>query len=84
MFGGIGFMVYGNMAVGVTGDELMVRVGADGHDDALARPGAREFDMSGRPSRGWIVVGRDGMAEDDALASWIGTGVAFAESLPPK
>jgi hypothetical protein len=84
MFGGIGFMVGGNMAVGVIGDELMVRVGPDGHDAAMARPGAREFAMTGRPSRGWIMVAPEGFAANDDLVAWIRTGVAFAESLPPK
>jgi TfoX/Sxy family transcriptional regulator of competence genes len=84
MFGGIGFMVGGNMAVGVIGDELMVRVGPDAHDDALARRGAREFDFSGRPSRGWIMVALDGIASDDDLGAWIRMGVAHAESLPAK
>ena len=56
MFGGIAFMINGNMAVGVSGDDLMVRVGKDAHDEAVTKPGARDFDMSGRPMRGWILV----------------------------
>jgi hypothetical protein len=85
MFGGIGFMVGGNMAVGVAGDDLMVRVGPDGHDEAIARTGAREFDLTaGRPSRGWILVAPAGIATDDQFASWVNTGVTYAESLPPK
>jgi TfoX/Sxy family transcriptional regulator of competence genes len=84
MFGGIAFMIHGNMAVGVTGNELMVRVGKDSHDDAVARPGARIFDMSARPMRGWIVVATEGIADDTALEAWIDQGVAYAESLPPK
>ena len=78
MFGGIAFMVHGNMAVGVSGDELMVRVGKEAHDEAVARPGARIFDLSARPMRGWILV------TDADLDSWIQQGVAHAESLPPK
>ena len=57
MFGGIAFLLHGNMAVGVSGDDLMVRVGPDRTDAALARPGTRLFDMTGRPMRGWILVG---------------------------
>ena len=53
MFGGIAFLVDGNMAVGVSKDDLMVRVGPTAHADALSRPGARVFDMTGRPSPGW-------------------------------
>jgi hypothetical protein len=84
MFGGIAFMIHGNMAVGVTGNELMVRVGRDAHDEAVARPGARTFDMSARPMRGWLVVRPDGIADDDALNAWIDQGVAYAVGLPPK
>lgn len=84
MFGGIAFMVHGNMAVGVSGDELMVRVGKDAHDEAVARPGARTFDLSRSPMRGWVSVASPGFAVDADLHSWIDQGVAFAETLPPK
>lgn len=84
MFGGIAFMVGGNMAVGVSGEELMVRVGTDAHEAAVGRPGARTFDMGSRPMRGWVMVASDGFADDDQLQSWIDQGVAYAESLPQK
>ncbi|GAA4081830.1 TfoX/Sxy family protein [Streptomyces shaanxiensis] len=84
MFGGIAFLYRGNMAVGVTGDDLMVRVGPDATDAALARPGARIFDMTGRPMHGWVVVAGSAVAEDDALGAWIDEGYAFAATLPPK
>jgi hypothetical protein len=84
MFGGIAFMVNGNMAVGVAGEELMVRVGKEAHDEAMARPGTRVFDMSARPMRGWILVSSEGYAADAILDDWIARGVAFAESLPPR
>jgi hypothetical protein len=84
MFGGIAFLHEGNMAVGVTGDDLMVRVGPDATDAALARPGARIFDMTGRPMRGWVVVAGDAVTEDDALGAWVDEGHAFAATLPPK
>ncbi|OXY96692.1 TfoX/Sxy family protein [Streptomyces diastatochromogenes] len=84
MFGGIAFLYRGNMAVGVTGDDLMVRVGPDATDAALARPGARLFDMTGRPMRGWVVVAGSAVAEDDVLGEWIEEGRAFAAGLPPK
>lgn len=84
MFGGIAFLYRGNMAVGVTGDDLMVRVGPDATEAALARPGARIFDMTGRPMRGWIVVASSALAEDDDLGVWINEGHAFAATLPPK
>ena len=84
MFGGIAFMVNGNMAVGVSGDELMVRVGKDAHDESVALPGARTFDKGARPMQGWVSVAPEGFTVDDDLNAWIDRGVAFAESLPAK
>lgn len=84
MFGGIAFMVNGNMAVGVSSDELMVRVGKDAHDEAVARPGAWMFDMSSRPMRGWVLVSPSGMKSDADFDAWINQGVDFAKSLPAK
>lgn len=84
MFGGIAFMINGNMAVGVSGEELMVRVGKDAHNEAIALPGARTFDMGARPMRGWVAVGPEGFAGEAELNGWIDRGVAFAESLPKK
>jgi TfoX/Sxy family transcriptional regulator of competence genes len=84
MFGGVAFLHRGNMAVGVTGDDLMVRVGPDATDTALARPGTRLFDMTGRPMRGWILVAGTAVGEDEALGAWLEQGRAFAASLPAK
>ncbi|MEU9284811.1 TfoX/Sxy family protein [Streptomyces sp. NPDC048275] len=84
MFGGLAFLYRGNMAVGVTGDDLMVRVGPEATDTALARPEARIFDMTGRPMRGWVVVEGTSVAEDEALGTWVDEGRAFAAGLPPK
>ncbi len=84
MFGGIAFLLNGNMAVGVSGNELMVRVGKDAHDDAVSRPGARVFDMSSRPMKGWILVSAEGLTSEEDLGGWISRGVAFVETLPPK
>jgi TfoX/Sxy family transcriptional regulator of competence genes len=84
MFGGIAFLIGGNMAVGVTGDELMVRVGKDAHAESIALPGARVFDFSSRPMKGWLVVAAEGIATPEDLEAWIERGVGFAETLPPK
>jgi TfoX/Sxy family transcriptional regulator of competence genes len=84
MFGGIAFLLAGNMSVGVSGDELMVRVGPEAGEEALRQPHARPFDMTGRPMKGWILVAGEGVRSDRDLAAWVRRGVGFARSLPPK
>ena len=84
MFGGLCFLLGGHMCCGVTGSELMVRVGPDAYDDALAQPHARVMDFTGKPLRGMVYVADDGIASDAGLGEWVGRGVAFAGSLPPK
>jgi TfoX/Sxy family transcriptional regulator of competence genes len=84
MFGGICFMLNGNMACGVIGEELMVRVGKEAHKQAHAQPHTRPFDFTGRPMRGWVVVTAEGVAEDEDLQSWVKQGSEYALSLPPK
>jgi hypothetical protein len=84
MFGGVGFLLGGNMACGVNQSDLIVRVGPEGYDQALSEPHTKEFDMTGRPMRGWIVVQPAGYESDEDLESWIMRGVGFARSLPPK
>ena len=84
MFGGIAFMLNGNMSTGVVGDELMVRTGPDGYGDALAQPHARPMDFTGKPMKGFIYVSAEGIAEDEDLAAWVERGVTFASSLPAK
>ena len=84
MFGGIAFMVGGNMACGVLGDEVIVRLGAEEGERALAEPHTRAFDFTGRPMRGFVVVGPEGTGDDGALAGWVDAGADFAASLPAK
>jgi len=84
MFGGIAFMIGGNMACGVIGNDLMARVGADGHDDAMAQPHVRLMDFAHRPMRGMVYVGTGGTASDVDLERWVGRCAAFATSLPRK
>lgn len=84
MFGGIAFMLGGNMAVGVIGDDLMVRLDPADAEKALAEPHARPMDFTGKPSRGMIYVDPGGTEADADLASWVEAGAALAESLPPK
>jgi TfoX/Sxy family transcriptional regulator of competence genes len=84
MFGGIGFMIGGNMVAGVSGDDLMLRIGPERHDEALSRPGARVFDMTGRPMKGWLLVSRSAVSTDDSLTSWLDDALDFARALPAK
>jgi TfoX/Sxy family transcriptional regulator of competence genes len=84
MFGGLAFMVAGNMCCGIVGDDLMVRVGPEGYAAALAEPHAREMDFTGRAMRGMVYVDASGVADDDALESWVQRGLEYARSLPPK
>ena len=84
MFGGIAFMVGGNMAVGVTGTELMARVGKDGVTAALAEDHVRPMEMGGRTMKGYVLVDEAGLQDDAALQSWVARCVEHAESLPPK
>ena len=84
MFGGLSFLIRGNMCCGVTGDELMVRVGPPNYDTALSRRYAREMDFTGRPLRGYVYVARDGLRSTKALRSWLDQAVSFAKTLPPK
>lgn len=85
MFGGLAFLIGGNMCCGVMGDDLLVRVGTEAGPSALAEPAARPFEMGQRgPSAGFILVGPGGTATDDALADWVGRALAFVVTLPVK
>ena len=84
MFGGVGFLVNGNMACGVHKNDLIVRVGAANYAEALSRPHTRVFDMTGRPMAGWVMVEPQGCATQVELKLWVEKGLAFARSLPGK
>jgi TfoX/Sxy family transcriptional regulator of competence genes len=84
MFGGIAFMVAGNMAMGVSGDELMVRLDPADSEKALTEEGVRVFDMTGRPMKGWILVSRERTADEAGLSEWVEAGADYAASLPAK
>jgi TfoX/Sxy family transcriptional regulator of competence genes len=84
MFGGLAFMVAGNMCCGVIGSEAMLRLGEDGADAALDEPHTRPMDFTGRPMKAMVYVGRAGLEDGAALNGWVQRAVAFAESLPPK
>jgi TfoX/Sxy family transcriptional regulator of competence genes len=84
MFGGICFMLHGRMACGIVRNRLIVRVGRQAYGEALSRPHAELFDLTGRPLAGWVQVAPEGWAIDDELAAWVERGVVYALSLPPR
>ena len=84
MFGGLCFLVAGNMCFGVVGEELMVRVGPDAYEECLGEAHARKMDFTGRAMKGMVYVGTGGFESDEDLASWAQRGVSFAASLPAK
>jgi TfoX/Sxy family transcriptional regulator of competence genes len=84
MFGGLAFLLAGNMCVGVVGDDLMVRVGPHAYDEALREPHARKMDFTGRPMKGLLFVATEGLEADADLRRWLERGIRFAAALPPK
>lgn len=84
MFGGTGFLLQGNMACGVHGDKLIVRLDPKLYQELLDRPHVRPFDMTGKPMKGWIFVLPEGVDTEQALAGWVKLGVEYAASLPAK
>jgi TfoX/Sxy family transcriptional regulator of competence genes len=84
MFGGIGYLVNGNMACGIIGESLIVRVGPDRYQEALSQPHTSIFDMTGRPMTGWVAVNPQAFDSEAALGSWVGLGLDFVATLPPK
>lgn len=84
MFGGLAFMVNGNMLCGPQGDDLLVRVGADRYEEALAQEGAGEMRFTGKPMRGFVTVQGEALGEDAALREWLERAMTFVRTLPPK
>lgn len=84
MFGGIGFLLNGNMACGVNKDNMIVRVFPEKHAELLRMPHAIPFDLTGKPMKGWLMVEPEGYADPVQLAAWVKEGADFALTLPPK
>lgn len=82
MFGGLAFLVQGNMSVGIHGAELIVRIDPAGTEAALKEPGVRAFDITGR--QGWFLVSASALVRRNLLHFWVNRGVAYARSLPEK
>ena len=84
MFGGLAFMVHGNMCCGVEKERLMARVGPEAYQDALGQKHTRPMDFTGRPLKGYVYVEPAGVRTDAALKKWVERTLAFARSLPKK
>ena len=84
MFGGVAFMLYGNMFCGVVKDDLLVRVGAERNEEALALPNARPMDFTGKPMKGFIYVDSNGWSKDAVLKKWVDMGAEYVSTLPKK
>jgi TfoX/Sxy family transcriptional regulator of competence genes len=84
MFGGVGFLLNGNMACGVNKDNLIVRISPEKGDALLKKPHTKPFDLTGKPMKGWLLVEADGFKTEKQLSVWVKEGVEFALTLPPK
>jgi hypothetical protein len=84
MFGGVGFLLRGNLLVGVWKTSLVARIGPEQYDEALQEEHVRKFDITGREMRGWVLVDADGVESDAALRSWIDRATSFVRGLPEK
>lgn len=84
MFGGLAFMVSGNMCCGISGDDLMLRLGEDRAAQVLGEPHVRPMDFTGRPMKGYVYVAPAGLRGEAELRRWIGLAREFVGTLPPK
>lgn len=84
MFGGIAFMLHGNMRVGVWKTSMIARLGPEGAAVALEEPNVGEFDVTGHPMKGWVLVEAEGIDTDGQLRGWVERAVEFVETLPSK
>ena len=84
MFGGVGFLLNGNMLVGVWKNSLIVRIGPEVYEDVLLEPHVTEFDITGRPMKGWVLVEPEGVEEDHQLTGWVERGWKFVTTMPSK
>lgn len=86
MFGGVGYMLHGNMACGILGDDMIIRVRSGDYEELLKRKHVKIFTMKNgpRPMKGWLIVESTGYKTARQLSEWVKMGVEFAASLPPK
>ncbi|HVO68273.1 MAG TPA: TfoX/Sxy family protein [Syntrophales bacterium] len=84
MFGGLCFLLRGNMVCGIINEDLIVRVGVERYEASLKLPHTRKFDITGKPMKGWVMVSSQGYETDEDLFKWIQQGLHYVLSLPPK
>jgi len=84
MFGGVGFLLNGNMCVGIWKNSLIARIDPESYEDALKEEYVRKFDITGRPMKGWILVEPDGIETDAQLSQWVERSLEFVSTLPKK
>jgi TfoX/Sxy family transcriptional regulator of competence genes len=84
MFGGICFLLFGNMVCGIIKDDLIVRVGAEKYEETMKMPHTRKFDLTGKPLRGWVMVVSRALDSDEELNDWVQKATSFVRTLPPK
>lgn len=84
MFGGLCFLINGNMAIGLVNDDLMIRVGPNSYEKLLAQPNVRIMDFTRKPLKGFLYIGSKGTDSDKDLRKWMSKGIEFAGSLPVK
>jgi TfoX/Sxy family transcriptional regulator of competence genes len=84
MFGGLGFMLNGNMCACIWKEFLIARIGAESYAEALTEPGVKEFDVTGRPMKGWVMIDADVLETRSRLDAWLDKATEFVKTLPKK
>ncbi len=84
MFGGIGFLLHGNMCFGIWKDNLILRLGEGQAQNALKKKNIKPFDITGRAMKGWVMVKPEGIKSEESLKQWIGQAIDFVTQLPCK
>ena len=84
MFGGICFLLFGNMVCGIIKDDLIARIGADRYAELLKMPHTKKFDLTGKPMKGWVMVLSAALDSDEELNDWVQKAMSFVRTLPPK
>lgn len=84
MFGGLGFLLHGNILVGVWKNSMIVRFGPDQAEDAFLEPHVKDFDITGKAMKGWVMVAAEGVADEDAMKEWVQRAMKFVAKLPAK